>query len=186
MPFARSRKRCSRGVPGERVVAVACTGQWASTVPVDAAGEPVGPCLMWLDTRGAERARGAIGGPLLGYSPRALATWVRRTAGIPSLFGGDPVSHMLYLEHDDPRIATAARWYLEPVDYMCMRFTGRTAATVASMSAAWLTDNRRLDRLTYDPMLSAGQGFGRTSCRLWSRRARSRSRQRATSRQTSG
>ena len=111
-------------VPAEHVVAVACTGQWASTVPVDAAGEPVGPCLMWLDTRGAEHARSAIGGPLLGYSPRALATWVRRTAGIPSPFGGDPISHMLHLERDDPRTASIARWYLEPVDYMSMRSRG--------------------------------------------------------------
>ena len=140
-------------VPPERVVAVACTGQWASTVPVDATGEPVGPCLMWLDTRGAEHARGAIGGPLLGYSPRALATWVRRTAGIPSPFGGDPISHVLHLERDDPRTASTARWYLEPVDYLSMRFTGHAAATFASMSAAWLTDNRRLDRLAYDPLL---------------------------------
>ena len=27
----------------------------------------------------------------MGYSPRALATWVRRTGGVPSPFGGDPV-----------------------------------------------------------------------------------------------
>ena len=137
----------------ERVVAVACTGQWASTVPVDADGEPVGPCLMWLDTRGAHHARGIVGGPLVGYSPTALLTWVRHTAGIPSVFGGDPVAHMLHLERDEPTTAAAARWYLEPVDYLSMRFTGRAAATLASMSAAWLTDNRRLDRLVYDPVL---------------------------------
>ena len=103
---------------------MSCTGQWASTVPVDEAGEPVGPCLMWLDTRGARRSREAIGGPLMGYSPRALATWVRHTGGVPSPFGGDPVSHMLHLERDEPDIAAAARWYLEPVDYLTMRFTG--------------------------------------------------------------
>jgi len=137
----------------ERVTAVSCTGQWASTVPVDAVGEPVGPCLMWLDTRGAEHARHAVGGPLLGYSPRALLTWVRRTAGVPSLYGGDPVSHMLHLERDEPRTAAAARWYMEPVDYLSMRFTGRAAATLASMSAAWLTDNRRLGHLEYDAVL---------------------------------
>jgi xylulokinase len=146
-------------VPARSVVAVACTGQWASTVPVDEAGEPVGPCLMWLDTRGAEHARAAIGGPVLGYSPFALAKWIPRTAGIPSPFGGDPVSHMLHLEHDDPRTAGAARWYLEPVDYLSMRFTGRAAATFASMSAAWLTDNRRLDRLAYDPVLVRKAGL---------------------------
>jgi xylulokinase len=140
-------------VPDERVAAVSCTGQWASTVPVDAAGEPVGPCVMWLDTRGARHSRQVVGGPLLGYSPSALLTWIRHTAGIPSPHGGDPVSHMLHLERDEPRVAAAARWYLEPVDYLTMRFTGRAAATHASMSGAWLTDNRRLDRLEYDSRL---------------------------------
>jgi xylulokinase len=141
------------GIPAEDVVAVACTGQWASTVPVDEGGEPVGPCVMWLDTRGARRSREAIGGPLMGYSPRALATWVRHTGGVPSPFGGDPVSHMLHLELDEPEVAATARWYLEPVDYLSMRFTGRAAASHASMSGAWLTDNRHLDRLEYDPVL---------------------------------
>ena len=112
----------------ENVVAMACTGQWASTVPVDADGEPVGPCLMWLDTRGRaprprDRRRTAVG-----YSPTALLTWVRHTAGIPSVFGGDPVAHMLHLERDEPTTAAAARWYLEPVDYLSMRFTGQAAA----------------------------------------------------------
>src|SRR5215204_6062159 len=56
------------GIPSEQVVAVACTGQWASTIPVDEAGGPVGPCVMWLDTRGARYSRDVIGGPLMGYS----------------------------------------------------------------------------------------------------------------------
>jgi xylulokinase len=150
-------RRLARGLldehDRERIVAISCTGQWASTVPVDAAGEPVGPCLMWQDTRGAEHSRAVIGGPLLGYSPRRLMTWIRRTSGVPSPFGGDPVGHMLHLEHDHPGIAAAARWYLEPVDYLSMRFCGRVAATLASMSAAWLTDNRSLARLQYDPAL---------------------------------
>jgi xylulokinase len=146
-------------VPSERVVAIACTGQWASTIPVNAAGEPVGPCLMWLDTRGAEHARDIVGGPLLGYSPRALLTWVRHTGGVPSPYGGDPVSHMLHLQRDEPRTAAAARWYLEPVDYLSMRFTGRAVATLASMSAAWLTDNRRLDQFRYDSVLLGKAGL---------------------------
>ena len=80
---------------------------------------------------------------------------------------------MLHLERDEPEIAAAARWYLEPVDYLTMRFTGRAAATHASMSAAWLTDNRRLDRLEYDPACSSAARAGcRASCRRWSRRAR--------------
>lgn len=148
-----------KGIQAERVVAVSCTGQWASTIPVDDAGAPVGPCVMWLDTRGARHSREVIGGPLMGYSPAALATWIRHTGGVPSPFGGDPVSHILHLERDEPAIAAAARWYLEPVDYLSMRFTGMAAATHASMSAAWLTDNRRLDLLAYDPALVGRAGI---------------------------
>src|SRR5690606_25445785 len=55
----------------------------------------------------------------------------------------------------------AARWYLEPVDYLAMRFTGRPAATHASMVAAWLTDNRRLDHLDYDDELVRRAGVDR-------------------------
>jgi xylulokinase len=146
-------------IPAERVVAVSCTGQWASTIPVDETGAPVGPCVMWLDTRGARHSREVIGGPVMGYAPRALATWIRHTGGVPSPFGGDPVSHMLHLERDEPAVAEAARWYLEPVDYLSMRFTGRAAATHASMSAAWLTDNRHLDRLEYDSALVKRTGI---------------------------
>src|ERR1700682_2250782 len=34
------------------LVGVGLTGQWGSTVPVDAEGQAVGPCFLWSDTRG--------------------------------------------------------------------------------------------------------------------------------------
>ena len=143
------RKAIANGaVPAEAVVAVCITGQWASTVPVDAEGVPVGDCIMWQDHRGIRLVRARIGGPVAGYDPRALAAWVRKTAGIPG--GNDPIGHMHTLATHHPDVAAAARWYLEPVDYLAMRFTGVPAATHASMTAAWLTDNRHLDVLAYD------------------------------------
>ena len=57
-----------------------------------------------------------------------------------------------------PEVAEAARWYLEPVDYLSMRFSGVAAASPASMAGAWLTDNRRPDRLSYDPVLVRASG----------------------------
>ena len=167
------RKVLANGdVPADRVVAVCITGQWASTVPVDADGVPVGDCIMWQDHRGIRLARQRIGGPVAGYDPRALAAWVRKTAGIPG--GNDPVGHMLNLATNYPEVAAAARWYLEPVDYLAMRFTGVPAATHASMTAAWLTDNRHLDLLAYDDDLVRRAGRRRRrSCRRSSPRARS-------------
>jgi len=138
--------------PGQ-VVAVSCTGQWASTVPVDPAGRPVGECVLWMDTRGEPYARRLVGGPVAGYAPRPLLTWIRRTGGAPSTTGSDPIGHMRYLAAEQPDVVRAARWFLEPVDYLSMRFTGAAAASHASMTAAWLTDNRRTDRLSYDATL---------------------------------
>ena len=66
---------------------------------------------------------------------------------------------MLLIDREMPEVAAAARWYMEPVDYLTMRFTGRAVATHASMSGAWLTDNRRLDRLFYDSALIRRAGL---------------------------
>jgi xylulokinase len=157
---AAGRALASGAVAPSRVEAVSCTGQWASTVPVDEAGVPVGDCLLWSDSRGAPYARDVIGGPLNGYSPRPAALWIRRTGGVPSTTGADPIGHMLHILRAEPDVAAAARWFLEPVDYLSMRFTGTAAASHASMSAAWLTDNRHLDRMGYDPELVRRAGLG--------------------------
>jgi xylulokinase len=143
----------SGAVAPEQVVAVSTTGQWASTIPVDASGQPVGECILWMDTRGARYARKIIAGPVAGYAPRRALTWIRHSGGAPSTTGADPIGHLLYLAHDEPAVYRAARWLLEPVDYLSMRFTGVAAATHASMTAAWLTDNRDLDRMEYDSTL---------------------------------
>jgi xylulokinase len=148
----------SGAVDADQVAAVSITGQWASTVPVDDEGRPVAPCVQWMDTRGARYIRKRIGGKVAGYAPKAIATWVRRTAGAPSLSGADPISHMLHLREDEPDVHRAARWYLEPVDYLSMRFTGIPAASHASMTAAWLTDNRALGTMAYDSDLVALAG----------------------------
>ena len=142
---AARRALTSGAVAPDRVRAVAVTGQWASRVPVDADGRPVGPCVMWMDTRGSRHSQELVGGPVAGLAPRKALRWIRRSGGAPSPAGADPISHLLYLQRDRPEIAAAARWFLEPVDYLTMRFTGRASASPASMLASWLTDNRRLD-----------------------------------------
>lgn len=143
----------SGAVAADRVEAIAVTGQWGSTVPVAADGTPTGPCRLFLDTRGAPYTKAAIGGPALGYHPTRVATWIRRTGGAPSPNGGDPISNILAIQHDDPAVARASSWFMEPVDYLTMRFTGRAAASPNSMTLAWLTDNRTPERLEYDPTL---------------------------------
>ena len=138
--------------PGD-LVAVGITGQYASTVPVDAEGQPVGPCLTWADDRGGRHSKAAFGGLAAGYKPTAIAPWLRYTGGAPSPGGADPSGHALFLKHDRPQTYARTAVLLEPLDYLGLRFTGRAAATPASMVASWLTDNREGQELRYVPSL---------------------------------
>ncbi len=150
---AARRALGSGAVDPASVRAVAVVGQWASTVPVDESGEPVGPCVLWMDSRGGPEATRRVGGPVAGYAPGKLLSWVRRSGGAPSLDGADPLGHRWFLQTSRPDLHARARWLLEPVDYLTMRFTGRATATPASMTGSWLTDNRDLGTIRYDPTL---------------------------------
>lgn len=145
----------SPGVDGGALLGVGITGQYSSTVPVDAAGNPAGACILWQDTRGAKYSARAMGGPVsvLGYSPVKIMRWLQITGGAPSTRGADPLNHELYLKHSEPEVYARARVLLEPLDYLGLRLTGRTAATPASMVASWLTDNRPGAKLAYVPEL---------------------------------
>ena len=124
--------------------AVAITGQWASSVPVGADGQPVGDVLLWSDTRARELAREVIGGPLNigGFAPQKALPFIRLTGGAPSPSGADPTGHSLLLQERLREVYARTAVILEPVDYLGLRFTGRAAATPASMIGSWIIDNR--------------------------------------------
>jgi xylulokinase len=128
----------------EALHALAITGQWASSVPVGADGEPVGDVLLWSDTRARDLVREVIGGPVNigGFAPHKVLPFLRITGGAPTPSGADPTGHSLLLRARLPEVYAKTTVILEPVDYLGLRFTGRIAATPASMIASWLTDNR--------------------------------------------
>jgi xylulokinase len=143
---------------------VGITGQWGSTVPVDAGGNAVGDCRLWSDTRGGPFSSKAVGGPisLFGYSPVNMVRWIQITGGAPSPNGADPLGHELYLRNCEPEVYARTRALLEPLDYLGLRFTGKCAATPASMILSWLTDNRPGGRVAYVPELVARSGRDKT------------------------
>lgn len=94
-----------------------------------------------------------------GYDPRKLKAWITKTGGMPSHSGKDPIGHILWLRHERPEAYAATHAFLEPCDYLNARLTGRRCASFDSIIAHWLTDNRDLTSITYDPQLLAWCGL---------------------------
>ena len=146
-----------------RVVAVGVTSQWAGTVPVDAEGHAIGRAVIWMDSRGARYIDEIVGGGprIEGYAAHKLWTWIRRTGGAPSLVGKEPLAHVLFLRHERPQEYRDAAKLLEPKDYLVQRLTGRAVATFDSIALHWVTDNRDIDHIDYDPALLRLAGLPR-------------------------
>ena len=146
-----------RLVPVEQIIAVAVTSQWAGTVPVDRDGNALGRAIIWLDSRGAKYVPEVAGGlvRIQGYGPLKLESWIRKTGGVPSLAGKEPVAHILFLRHERPEIYEAAYKFMEPKDYLNLRLTGKFLATTDSITLHWVTDNRDIYNVHYDDQLLA-------------------------------
>jgi len=152
-------------VAPDLVVGVGCTAQWSGTVAVDGAGRAIGPAVSWMDSRGSSAVRRQVRGPVnvLGYDALHVARWIRRSGGIPSLSGKDPVGHILFLKEQRPEVHRAAAVFLEPVDYLNLRLTGLARASYDSITLHWVTDNRRIDRVAYSRDLLAMAGLDRST-----------------------
>jgi xylulokinase len=77
-----------------------------------------------------------------GFAPLKSLPFGRITGGAPAPSGADPTGHALLWKYRLTDVHARTKVILEPVDYLGLRFTGRAAATPASMMGSWLTDNR--------------------------------------------
>ena len=157
------RALADAGVAPGDIVGIGCTSQWSGTVAVDDEGSAIGPAISWMDSRGAAAVRQTVRGTLnvQGYSASKLTKWVRRTGGIPSLSGKDPVGHIHFLRAQRPEVYAAAAVFLEPVDYLNLRLTGLARASHDSITLHWVTDNRDIDAVAYDDSLMGLAGLER-------------------------
>ena len=150
-------------VPADAIDAVCNTSQWSGTVAIDANGQPLMNAIIWMDSRGApyiaKTFKGLIN--IQGYSLGALLRWLRKTGGIPTKSGKDPIAHILYLLHEHPDLYEQARWFLEPTDYINFRLSGRIATSPATMMLHWVVNSRDVNNLHYDNGLIKRLGIHR-------------------------
>ncbi len=151
------------GIAPSDLIGVGCTAQWSGTVAVGPDDLPLMPAVIWMDSRGNRAIRQVAGGAVnvLGYDPRKILRWVQVTGGAPGLSGKDPVSHILFIRDAFPEVYARTTTFLEPVDYLNLKLTGRRLASFDSIAAHWVTDNRNIDRVGYDPRLLEWTGLDR-------------------------
>ena len=129
----------------DAVRSICVTSQWSSIVPVDADGLPVAPLHMWFDRRG-EAFTAALTSGADGDAVKA------RWADIHGFGPSTSLSHILWFQRQ-AHIHRRAVAYLEPMDYLNARFTGRIAATANSAMPLALTDNRVLGNTAWSDEL---------------------------------
>ncbi|MDR3367553.1 FGGY-family carbohydrate kinase [Rhodoferax sp.] len=136
-----------------RVVAVCCSTQTEGTVCVDRNGQHIGRALTWLDSRGSAAVTRRVRGRAFnieGYAPLKLWRWLRLTGGAPSLSGRDSAGHMVYLRDEEPERYARTYKFLNVLDYLNLRLSGRFCTTQDSIVTSWITDNRDPNHIHYD------------------------------------
>ncbi len=147
-------RECVAAAPeaASAVVAIGVDSQYSSIVPVGADGVPVAPMRLWQDKRGTEPSFA-----ILAEHEDAFLGFIDRH-GIPPVGGGLSLGHILHLQHEHPDVHERTASYLEPMDHVNARLTGRIAANQATMFMSQLVDNRTLGSTAYDDVLVGWAG----------------------------
>ena len=148
--------RCARhatadaGCTAGDITLVAVTSQYTSTVPVAADGTPVGNTIMWMDGRGSRHNTAS-------RQPEQRARWLDLHGMAPS--GNDDIGHIAFIRNELPDVYAAAAAFVEPMDALAARLTGRVTATQNTMFPMLSVDNRTWGVTEYSDELLAMSGL---------------------------
>ncbi len=138
-------------VSANDIVGVCNSSQWSGTVALDKNGDHLMNSIIWMDTRGAPYMKKFHKSliQVSGYSVRKMLKLVKVTGGGASLSGKDPLAHILWIKDRRPEIYDKTFMFLEPHDYVNLKFTGKFAASYASIHMHFLTDIRDINDIKY-------------------------------------
>ncbi len=133
------------------IVGVCNSSQWSGTVALDKNGDHLMNSIIWMDTRGAPYMKKFHKSliQVSGYSARKMLKLIKVTGGGASLSGKDPLAHILWIKDCRPEIYDKTFMFLEPHDYVNLKFTGKFAASYASIHMHFLTDIRDINDIKY-------------------------------------
>jgi len=120
--------------PGRPVLAVGLTGQCPTVVPLDAAGQPLRPAIIYRDNRAtaaAQALRDQFGDSNLHA----------RTGHVPTAF--HLAAKIGWIRANEPAVFAAARYFLEPSEFVALALTGVACTDWTTAGASALFDIRR-------------------------------------------
>lgn len=128
-------------VAARDVVAVICDSHFFSIVCLGRDGRPAMNLLFWADSRGRHENLRHYEGYAADSLWRQYQWW--RIHGIPPMKAGvDNVSKLRWIKYARPEVYKKTAVFLEPMDYIAYRLTGRATATACTAFPFQLTDNR--------------------------------------------
>ncbi len=146
-----------------QIVAIGTTSMWAVTVAVDKQGEPLMNAVSWMDSRGGKYNAELVKGfpSIQGYGAGKLYSWLNIIGIPPLLEGNDSLAHILLIKNEFPDIYRHTYKFLEPMDFINMRLTGKANATRNSNTASLLIDSRKKGTSDYAPWALKQTGIDR-------------------------
>lgn len=150
------------GIPPEKIVAVSCDSQYSVVVPVDENGTHLMRAVHWWDNRGARYCRAVRKGfpSIQGFGVRKLRKWIK-LSGLAPMGGGISLGHILFIKNERPEIYEKTRGFLEPVDYLTSRLTGRVTASQQTMPMMMVVSNEKWGTMEYNDELLKLAGLER-------------------------
>jgi xylulokinase len=127
------------------VVALAVSSQGETMVPVDEAGHPLGPAIVWFDNRALAESRE--------IADSFGAAAVYDVTGIPAVVPTWSACKILWWRRHEPGVFSAARRFLLVEDLLLHRLTGRFATEGGVHCTSLLYDIR--EHRWWDAMLDA-------------------------------
>ncbi len=116
----------------QAVHALAIAANAETLLVVDERLEPVRPGIVWLDTRSRQEASD--------LAERFGVDELAGRSGQPQMIPMWPATKMLWLRRHEPETVAAARWWLQPLDYLVARLTGRVQSDYSEYSSSLLLD----------------------------------------------
>ncbi len=151
------------GVNPDQIVGICCDSQYFLIVPVNEKAEPLMNAISWRDTRGAKHNQKLMKGfpSVSGMSLKKLIKYIRLTGIAPTNTGADSLAHMLVVKNELPEIYEKTHKFLEPMDYLTSRFTGKISASQHTATTMMQSSNRSWGEQEYNDDLLKLSGVDR-------------------------